>query len=675
MTKIRKLFEPANIGKVELKNRIVMLAMTTGLPENYRVSDRLIDFFTARAKGGVGLVTVGTVFPSDFDSVEPVYKPNLLGIGIWSDEFIPGLRALTKAIHDNGAKACCQLMLCYEWRLNRQAPLEAVGPSEGSGGAFIPRLRALTTKEIHKIVEQFGDGARRAREAGFDMVEFQSGMGYFINRFLSSRSNNRTDEYGGPLDNRMRFLLDIIECSKERAGSDYTYICRISADEFIDGGNTLNDTKKIVPILQGAGIAAINVQAGWHESPRPLVQQWVPAGAFAYLAEEVKKVTNLPVIAAYRIDDPLLAEEIVTKQKADLIGMARALIADAEFPNKARDGRLHEIRPCIACCRCIENNLIGLPIACSVNAGLEITTEEPIQKRKRVLVVGGGPAGMEAARVAAARGHQVILCDKGRRLGGLLLLAAVLNDKLEGLTRWMVGQIEKLPIEVKLKMEVTPELIRELNPDIVIIAPGGEPIIPEVPGIVGENVITGRDLKSLLNGSCPKISLMWRLSSLVAKYLGGKPTIIRTMLRFGFPIKKRVIILGGQFAGCELALTLMEKEKKITILEESKHSGSDIGPVSRWVEIQMLRKGGVRIETEAEIKEVTHAGVKAVLKGTKEVQFEADTVLVALGLRENTALADQIKGSVHLVGDASGGGGIKRIMEAIASGFELANRI
>ncbi|MFC2001483.1 FAD-dependent oxidoreductase [Chloroflexota bacterium] len=678
MPKTKRLFEPITVGKVELKNRLIMLGMTMGLANDYKVNDRLINFLSARARGGAGLVTLGSAFPVDFCDTKPACHETPLGVGIWSDEFIPGLRNLAKAIHDNGARASCQVTLHYEWRPSKKAPLEVVGPSDGPDILTAGKVRTLTIDEIHKLVEQFGEGVRRAREAGFDMVEFNVGMGYLINRFLSPYSNKRTDEYGGSLENRMRLILKIIDAARNKAGSDYTLMCRLSGDEFIEGGNTLEDVKKMVPLLEGAGVAAINLQAGWHESPRPLVQQWVPAGAFAYMAEEIKKVTTLPVVAAVRIDDPLLAEDIVASGKADLVGMARALLVDAELPNKAREGRLQDIRHCIACCRCLDNTVTGLPPECSINASLDIEKLEPAAKSKKVLVIGGGPAGMEAARVAAMRGHKVTLCEQGQRLGGLLILAAVLNDKLENLTKWLTRQVENLPIEIKMKTKVTSAVVESMKPDAVIIALGGEPIIPQVSGIDGDNVISGYDIKNMMNGIQPKKGILWSLGTILAKSLSGRPGTMRTLMGLNFPIKKKVAIIGGQFAGLELALILMEKGKNVRVTEESKRLGTDIGVVTRWIETQMLRKGGVKMETLAKLKEITGKGVKVIREEDKEEFFEADTVLLALGLKENTTLAKELEGkapAVYLIGDAAEGSGTKRIREAIATGFEIGGKI
>ena len=678
MGQMKRLFEPIKVGNVELKNRVVMLGITTGLGEKYQVNQRLCNFFGDIANGGTALVTIGSVYPADSSSPKLRYKPSALGLGIWSDEFIPGLKSLAKAIHDNGAKASCQLVLCYEWRPSKDAPLEAVGPSDGPGGPGVGQVRALKVDEIHQIIEQFGEGARRAREAGFDMVELHAGIGYFINRFLSSYSNKRTDEYGGSLEKRMRLLLEVIDCVKKKAGSDYTFTCRISGDEFMEGGNGIEEAKKIAQVLEKEGIAALNVQAGWHESPRAMVQQWVPAGAFVYLSAEVKKATKLPVVASYRIDDPVVAEKILEDGKADFIGLARALIADPEFPNKAKEGRFAEIRHCIACCRCLDNAFDGMPVACTVNANLGLGVVKPTAQSKKVLIIGGGPSGMEAARIAAIRGHKVTLCDKDRRLGGLMNLGVIFNDKLESLLKWMPNELKKLPVEVRLRTKITPDLLEKMKPDVIIVAAGGEPVVPQVPGVDGDNVLSGRDIKNLMNGVPPKKGIMWRAGSIVAMYLGGNPGLMRQLMGLNFPVKKKVAILGGQFAGFELALTLMDKGKKVIIIEESKRLGSDIGPVNRWLELDMLKKGGVVMESLAKVTEINRKGVKVSREGGKEDFLEADTVILALGLKPNPALANELKGKapdIYLIGDVAEGVGVRRIREAIASGFEISSKI
>jgi 2,4-dienoyl-CoA reductase (NADPH2) len=678
MAALKKLFEPIEIGNVEVKNRIMMLGATTGWLANYRVTSRFANFMGARARGGTGLVVIGSAYPFDLDGVTPRYINIASGVGIWSDEFIPGLSTVAKAIHENGGKAGCQLVICSEWRGSKDAPLEGVGPSDGAGGPSVKEVRALTVDEIHLIIDQFAEGARRAREAGFDLVEFHAGIGYFINRFLSPASNRRTDEYGGTPEKRLRFFLDVIAACKAKAGSDFTLTARMSADEFVEGGNKVEDVQRMIPALEKAGLAAFNIQAGWHESPKALVQQWTPEGVFAYLGKEIKKVATKPVVVGYLIKNPNMAEDIIATGKADMIGMARQLIADADWANKAKAGKLDDIRTCITCCRCMDDNFVGVPITCSINTNLEGLPPTPAAKPKKIMIIGGGPSGLEAARAATLRGHKVVVYEKGRRLGGLTILASVLNEQIEHFHAWLVKQIADLGIEVKFDTEVTAELVDEVKPDVAIVACGGKPAELKVPGIDGDNVISSHDIEAFVSGRSTKKGIMWTVAAKLGKDVAGSPAMMRKLLGLNFPIKKKVAIIGGQFAGCELALTLMQKGKEVRIIDEAKRLGADIGPVTRWVEMDMLKKGGVAMEPLTKVVAITDKGVKVVQEGVGEKFFDAETVLLALGLQENLDLADKLKGKVgevQAVGETTGGGGKKRLREAMNSGFEAGNKI
>jgi 2,4-dienoyl-CoA reductase (NADPH2) len=672
-----KLFEPIKIGTVELKNRVMMLPMSVELAENYRTTDRLIDFFAQRAKGGVGLVCLGTVFVADLWGTTPLYPSQAHASGIWSDDFIPGLKKLTSAIRENGGKSCCQLDLCYEWRRDGSAPLEAVGPSDGPGGPFVPHVRELTVEEIHIMVEQFSDGARRAREAGFDMVDLHGGIGYMISRFISSFSNRRTDDYGGTLEKRMRFIEEIIAASQKKAGKDFPLITRISAEDYMPGGHTIEDTKKMVPILERAGIAALNIQVGFHEAPRPLVNQFVPEGAFVHLAEEIKKIAKVPVIAGYRIDSAELAEEIVEKGRADMVGMARALIADPEFVNKTREGRPETIRRCIVCSRCLDGAFVGQGVNCSVNASVGKDLGEPVPGNKKIVVIGSGPSGMEAARVAAGRGHRVTLLERGRRLGGLLVLASIMNEKMERLLLWYRQEMESLPIDIRLNTEVSETLLEQMEPDAIIVAPGGEPIVPDVPGVDGENVIGAFHMKKLIEGIPPKKGLLWRVAAEGAKHFGGNAAFMRRSMSLPWPVKKRVAVIGGGFFGCEVALAVMPG-REVTIIEESGKIGGGIGIIDRQTQLNLLKEGGVRFKTLTRVKEITPAGVKVIDKDGLEGFVDVDTVMLALGVKENRKLADQLAAkfkNVHLIGEGTGGGETRRTREAVADGYEIGMKI
>ncbi|PIW39506.1 MAG: hypothetical protein COW22_05790, partial [Chloroflexi bacterium CG15_BIG_FIL_POST_REV_8_21_14_020_46_15] len=472
MTQLTHLFAPIKVGNVELKNRMVMLAIGTGYPEpDGTVGDRFSNFCVERAKGGVGLII--TPF-APFDMATSIVP------GLFDDRFIPGARRLTDAVHAYGTKIAPQFLGQYFWVNKENGSFEFIAPSAVFNKMIGTTPKALTVEEIHRLVDEYGEAGRRTREAGFDAIELPLGIGYLLNRFISPCTNNRTDEYGGSLENRMRFPLEIIDRIHRQAGEDYPIICRVSAEEYMEGGHTLEDSKKVVSILESAGVQAIDVEAGWHECPVPLVVMSVPRGAFVYLAEEIKKVVNIPVVAAYRINTPELAEEILVQGKADLIGLGRALLADPEFPNKAKEGRGDEIRTCIACSNCLDNLLTAykswkaLPAFCSINprAGKEAEyTIEPAKVAKRVFIVGGGPGGMEAAIIAALRGHQVTLYEKGEELGGQLRVACLppYKDELNCLIKSMATQVKKAGVEVRLNAEVTPEMVEKEKPDVVIL--------------------------------------------------------------------------------------------------------------------------------------------------------------------------------------------------------------
>ncbi|MFC1993671.1 FAD-dependent oxidoreductase [Chloroflexota bacterium] len=640
MTHLEKLFEPIRVGQIELKNRIVMLAMGTYYGTGYDITDRVKSFYEERAKGGVGLMISLSMSPSPGGDLGPG-----AGLYIHDDRFIPSLSEFTELVHNHGAKVAAQIVISYTWARNGNIPAEAVAPSEVVTGPGIPPFRALTIEEIQQIVDEFGVATGRAREAGFDAVEFHAGIGYLINRFLSPCANKREDQYGGSLENRLRFLLEIIESAKKNAGDDYTLMCRISAEEFMKGGHTIDDTRQFAPLLEKAGIHALDVQAGWHESPLPLIQASVAPGAYVYLADEVRKVVNIPVIAAYRINDPMLAEQILAEGKADLIGMGRPLIADPDLPNKAKEGKFSEIRPCIACCNCLDclRETPTQPVVCSVNsrAGREkeysiLRTEKP----RKVFIIGGGPAGMEAARVAAQVGHEVTLWESDGKLGGQLILASVppYKDDIEKLRQHLVSQIEQAGVRVEFE-EATKSYIESGKPDAVIVATGATSLIPNITGVGKGNVVNALDV------------------------LAGRREV-----------RERVVIVGGGMIGCETAEFLASKGNKVTILEMLGHMGSDIGKTTRWVVLRRLKEAGIKMEARVIAEEITDDGVKVNQDGTSKF-YECDTVVLAVGLDTNRKLAQELEGKVPnicLVGDCVAP---RRITQSIEEGFRAGLRI
>jgi 2,4-dienoyl-CoA reductase (NADPH2) len=680
---LEKLFETVQVGKLELKNRIKLPAMGIAFEKDARVSGQTKEFYAERARGGVALIGI-SCSATRLDE-GPLY-------GIYDDSFIPGLVDLVNVIHANGARAYAQVGVGYSWAFGDR-PVEFVSPSGITptgrpGSAFRlggPRQctmpRALSTEEIRHMVEAFGDGALRAKRAGFDAVEVIASVSYIISQFMSPLTNRRTDQYGGSLENRMRFLLEIINDIQAKAGKDYPITCRLSGSDLMGPkGYDLHDTKQMAEMLEEAGVCQIDVMSGWHYASVPVIQTWVPQGAWVYMAEEVKRAVSIPVAAGTQIQDPVVAERVLAEGMADMIYMARALIADPELPNKAKEGRLEDIRPCMNCCRCI-SAVDNLPVYCSVNARVGREAAYPDMKlaqvRKKVLVVGGGPAGMEAARVAALQGHTVTLCDQNHRLGGALLLASVTNRRLGPVLRYMQRGIQRLPVDIRLGTRVTVQWIERMRPDTVVLALGGTPSPLRTHVANSERILDRTDVQAILagrmiRGGGLRLRTLSFLSGLIVRYLYN-PRLIRWLLRFSFPFGKRVVILGGDFAGCELADTLTDRGKQAVIIEASDRTGSDIEITHRWVLLKKLREAGVRMITGAKVTEVVDRGVKIEQSGLSEL-VEADTVVNA-GIDTVPKLDWQPVcevAEVHIVGDSAEPG---KLMEAVASGFIVGHSI
>jgi 2,4-dienoyl-CoA reductase (NADPH2) len=676
MIKLKSLFEPVRVGEIELKNRIVMPAMGIGgplCPDN-RVSESYKALYAARAKGGAGLIICNI-------STTPQQDGTVKGVAIHKDEFIPGLRELTDAVHAHGTKIAAQIIQRLEWRKQENSALELVGPSDvtpGPGGRPGSRkLRPLTIDEIQQIIEEKGEEVRRCREAGFDAVELHANVGTsLVSYFISAYTNKRTDQYGGSVENRYRLLLEILEMARKRAGKDFTITCRISGADFLEGGSNLEDTKEAAPLLEKAGFNAINVTTGWHESPVAFVQQGIPQGAYTYLAEEIKKVVHIPVIGGTSICDPILADRLIADGKIDMVYMARPLLADPELPNKAKEGRFEDIQPCILCCRCLDaqESEIPTPVSCSVNPMLakeSIYPNYPLAAtKKKVMVIGGGPGGMETAKIAALRGHQVVLYEQGSKLGGSMILASIVNSELERLVKYMRREISKLRIQLVTGKEVTPQLIERIKPDVIVLAVGG--ISPDSNKNKIKNVLSSHDILDVMHGHSVNKggvldTILWKGAGFLLRYYNN-PALIRQLAKSNFPFGKKVAIIGGGWAGCELAEFLLNRGKKVTIIAESERVGDTVGATTRWVFKMKFREHGVRMIDRAKVEEITEKGVNVKQGNTSEF-IEANTIILARNLQSNHDLENKIKDkvpAVYHVGDCADPALIK---EAIAQGF------
>ena len=483
----KKIFEPLRIGTMEIKNRIVLPPMGTGYSEERKIGSRIIDYYEARARGGTGLIITEGIAPGVKSQ-----GPRQLSLG--DDQDLSGWRKLVDAVHRHGAKIAVQLHHAgYE---HRDGAFVQVAPSAikvpGRMIGVMGQLpHELTVDEIGEIVRWHADATRRAKEVGIDAVEIHSAHQYLIASFLSSASNKRQDQYGGTLENKSRLLIEVIEAMKAAVGPDYPIWPRINVCEYgVEDGITIEESRKVVPLAVKAGAQAIHASA--YAAFSFITKAPLPdtASFLVPLAEEVKKVTDVPVIAVGRLDLET-GEKALLEGKADLIAIGRRLIADPDLPNKTAEGRLDEIKTCIGCFECIERlGSRNEGLICTINpaTGQEgVRRIQPAAQVKNVWVIGSGPAGMEAARVAAMRGHKVTLLEKDQQLGGQLNIAALPPNKGDILPwlNYLIRQLELNGVKIRLNTEVTPESIEKEKPEAVILALGGVPIIPDIPGING----------------------------------------------------------------------------------------------------------------------------------------------------------------------------------------------
>jgi 2-enoate reductase len=647
---MQNLFKPGFIGKLKIKNRIVMAPMgTTGLVEpDGRYSQRGIDYFVARAKGGVGLIETGLMVV-DVEIEKRALGPWSAYPRADSPVYIARLNELADAIHEYGARITAQLTA----GLGRVAR----GAIVNSGWAIAPSpqpcfwnpniaARGLTTEEIEKLVKALSAAATIIKMAGFDAIELHGHEGYLLDQFMTSKWNKRTDKYGGDLEGRLRFPLEVIESIRKAVGPDFPIIFRMAAIHYVEGGREIDESIVIAKRFQEAGIDCLHVDAGcyesWNWAHPPLYME--PAPVIESIAS-IKNAVSVPIIAVGRLGYPDLAEKILAKGKADFIALGRQLLADPEWPNKVKEERWDDIRPCIGDHDgCMGRIFEGKYISCTVNPQTGMEREfniQPALEKKSVLVIGGGPGGMEAARVAALRGHKVTLWEKSGELGGNLISASVPEFKsdIKNLLRFLSSQIKKLGVQIVLNKEATTALIKNANAEVVIMATGAMPITPEIPGNGRNQIITAIDL-------------------LLGKKEAGK----------------KVVVIGGGFIGCEVALWLAQRGKTVAILEALEDVMVDTFLANKKQMLQMLTKANVTIMTGVKGWEATDRGIIVENLEGKEV-IEADTIAIAVGLKPETSLIDSLKGalpSIHAIGDCIEP---RKIQSAIWEAFRVALRI
>jgi 2,4-dienoyl-CoA reductase-like NADH-dependent reductase (Old Yellow Enzyme family)/thioredoxin reductase len=639
---LKYLFSPGNIGTLTLKNRIILPAMGSGMPEkDGYVSKQLIDFHLARVKGGCGLNII-----ENSAIREDTKAPHV--VGIYDDRFLPGLTELTGKIHEAGGKACIQI-----WHAGRQTRSSlsghpVIGPSPIPCPVNRETPKEVTVAEIKDLVNAFADAADRAKRAGFDAVEIHGAHGYIVTQFMSPFSNKRSDEYGGTLSNRIRFPIEVITAIRQRVGREYPVLFRMSVEEMVDGGLTMKDSKQIAPMLEKAGVDAIHISMGNYASIQYVIPPVdLPVAFNVENSAAIKQTVSIPVITAGRINDPMLAENILQAGKADFISIGRGQLADPEFSNKSYRGNYDDIVKCVACNQgCVDRRLYQMTAICCMrnpSCGREEAYKlTPAEQPKKIVVIGGGPAGLEVATTLKRRGHYVVLCEKNNRLGGSFFLAGVAPRKNEMMDAALqMGRLAtKAGVEVRLETSATPELLESLNPQVVIIATGSTPILPKIPGIEKPHVFTSIDV------------------------LSGKP----------IP-GSNVAVIGGGLVGVEVAELLLKQGKKITLVEMLPKIAGDLGKTRRGFSLNSLKSGGGKIFTDAKCTAIQDCSIEIQHDSSQEVLANIDTVVIAVGFKSDNTLIDYLKSSgreYHVIGDAHH---TAKALDAIWEAAELARNI
>ncbi|MFC2019239.1 FAD-dependent oxidoreductase [Chloroflexota bacterium] len=616
-----KLFEPGMIGKIEVKNRIVMAPMGSGCgsKEGGFVTDRAIAYYEERAKGGVGLVVVGA------NLVVPLIRRGGF-IAVFDDSHIPGLQQMARSIKTHGAKVSLQLHHPGA-RISEYDPqVEGVAPSAMPEPRTGVVARELSKEEIKYLVDAYAEAAGRVQRAGYDSVDIMGAHGYLINQFLSPWTNKRTDEYGGSVEKRARFACEIIRAVRSKVGSDFPVIFRMSGDEGIDGGIRIDMAAQQAILLVEAGADALHISAGIRETLHmtfPTIQR---SGCLTDMAAAIKKVVKVPIITVGKIN-AVLGERILEEKKADFIAMGRALLADPEIANKAREGRVEDIRPCIYCnlgCREVRWPVKGVAddvaVGCAVNTACGHELEHRLElaaSPKRVIVVGGGLAGMEAARNLAERGHEVSLYEKADRLGGQWNILASYRPDVAELTSYLSRGLGKAGVEVLLNTTVDARFIQEVEPDAVVVATGAVQVTPDIPGIKRKNVVQANDV------------------------LMGK-----------VEVGHKVVIIGGRLVGIDTALFLVEQGKQVSVVTRSTIA-RNVGTTPKLALRENLIVSGVCLFPYSVPYNISEKGVHFINDGER-MFLESDTVVLATGSRSENRLAEELKGlvpEVYTIGD------------------------
>ncbi|MGK2929126.1 MAG: FAD-dependent oxidoreductase [Acidimicrobiales bacterium] len=672
---------PGRIGPLELRNRILMPAMDMNMCDDGMITDAEIAHYRRRAAGGTAMVITGSgavAFPRGAASHR---QP-----GLSDDRFIAGLARLADAVHDVGGLVCFQL--CHHGKTARvdiadERPL--LVPSVPAGGMDLSSLRDNTPDELARLmattdgkmpayreadeddiswlIDQFADATRRAREAGADAVEVHAAHGYILSTFLASADNRRDDRWGGSLENRARLTAEVTAAVRTAAGPGMAVLVRLSGREFGEpGALTTPEAVTSARMIVDAGADAIHVTGWGRNSFANFTDGPLPdtVGAYRTFAAAVKKAVPVPVIAVGRVL-PETAEEMIGGGECDFVAMGRQLLTDPDLAGKLRVGRRSTVRPCINCYVCVEQNFFDDPPRCAVNPALcneDADDMAPAVSIRHVVVVGGGPAGMETARVARERGHRVTLVEAGDQLGGTAWFSQMTTPANGPFVDWQVGELARLGVDLKMGEEATADSVQALRPDVVVVATGATRGLPDIAGAHLPHVRTGDSLRSLLTGgTAPGLPRAVQLLLRAGRALGitSDPARVRTLSRAWMPIENEVAVIGGGLVGLELAEFLAEREREVTVLEAGSVMGLPMASPRRWTAVRRAEAHGVTLVRNAEVTEITPTEV-AYRQDDVGFRIPAGTVIVASEVEPGGGLAVELRAlgvEVHVVGDAA----------------------
>ena len=644
MKEFSHLFSPIKVGETVVKNRVFMPPISTNLADKGYVTDALVAHYAARAKGGVGLIV------TEVTTVEPTYIYLPGDMSIHDDSFIPGWKKLTEAVHQYDCKILPQLFHPAYMAFPIPGTPRLIAPSNVGPYYAKEAPRSVTKEELKVIIKQFGEAALRVKTAGADGVEIHAAHAHgLLGGFLSPLYNKRTDEYGGDISCRLRLTLEVIEEVRKMCGKDFIIDVRISGDEYTDGGLNINDMIYVSKTLEKAGVDMLHVSGGTtiargSSIPAPGTKM----GSHALLSEEIKKHVSIPVATVGRITEPWIADELIANDKADICMIGRANLCDAQFVNKAMNGHVEDIRPCIGCLRCLTGIMFGKRVSCTINPSLEIENEDTIKEaEEKKNILGSGPAGMEAAFVAHKRGHHVVLCEKDDKLGGEMNLAAVpiAKQDLTLVIKYMAHKLEG--VDVRLNTEVTLEMLQNEFKDYEVIAGTGASPIVINPFTQFKSWMTADDV------------------------LAGR----------AFPGRK-IVIIGGGSVGCETAdylapliNDLFPRNRDVTILEMADGVMMNESGPGRSLLVRRMMEKGVKIITSAKVDSVTETEINYTQDDVTHTIKDADTLIFAAGYKKNPAVEEMLEESglnYHMIGDAHEIGNIKT---AITEAYNLTKNL